>query len=384
MASKKLTIGFVLDDGLDKPDGVQQYVLGLGGWFASRGHNVHYLVGQTARDDIPNLHVMSKNASVKFNGNKLTIPLVSSKRNIRSTLDKHDFDVLHVQMPYSPFMGGRVIANASAKIAVVGTFHIFPYGLMSRVGSVLLGLTLRVQTSRFDKVFAVSKPAQQLAARNYYLQPTVLANFVDQTKYLRGRKSSGKKIKMIFVNRLVPRKGCGYLLKALDYAIQKKMIEPSNLTVDICGSGTQRQKLEDFCRRRGLTSVKFHGFVSESKKRQLLSEADVAVYPSIGGESFGIVLLEAMASGCGVLAGDNPGYRSVLEDGSPQALFDPRDSQAFGDKLTAVVNDKSFRQELIKTQQNFIGKFYLDNIAGDLLQEYSKASRNRLKLNKGK
>jgi phosphatidylinositol alpha-mannosyltransferase len=73
----KLTIGFVFDDSLDKPDGVQQYVLTLGDWMKKQGHSVHYLVGATTRDDIANVHSLSRNMRVAFNGNRMSVPLPS-------------------------------------------------------------------------------------------------------------------------------------------------------------------------------------------------------------------------------------------------------------------------------------------------------------------
>jgi phosphatidylinositol alpha-mannosyltransferase len=76
----KLKIGFVLDDGLDKPDGVQQYILSLGEWMAGQGHDVHYLVGETERTDLPNVHSMSRNIWVLGNGNRMSIPLPTTSR----------------------------------------------------------------------------------------------------------------------------------------------------------------------------------------------------------------------------------------------------------------------------------------------------------------
>ena len=111
-SAKRLKIGFVLDDSLDVPDGVQQYVLTVGAWMKGQGHDVHYLVGQTDRNDIPNVHSMSKNIKVRFNKNRMTMPLPTSVKAIAAILQREQFDILHVQMPYSPFMAGRLIKAA--------------------------------------------------------------------------------------------------------------------------------------------------------------------------------------------------------------------------------------------------------------------------------
>src|SRR5580700_1206956 len=93
----KLKVALVLDEGLDNPDGVQQYILSVGGWLTSEGHDVHYLVGQTARRDIPNLRSLSRNIHVRSNGNNMTIPLPTSRRKLKKLLRDEQFDVLHVQ-----------------------------------------------------------------------------------------------------------------------------------------------------------------------------------------------------------------------------------------------------------------------------------------------
>ena len=119
-----LTVGLVLDDSLDRPDGVQQHVLTLGAWLSDQGHRVHYLATTTRRTDLADLHDVGSALSVRFNGNRLSTPLPASARHLRTVLAAGGFDVLHVAMPYSPLMAGRVVARADESTAVVGTFHL--------------------------------------------------------------------------------------------------------------------------------------------------------------------------------------------------------------------------------------------------------------------
>jgi Glycosyltransferase Family 4 len=121
-----MKIGFVLDDTLDSTDGVQQYVLTLGKWLKDQGHDVHYLVGATKRRDIPDVHSLSRNMSVRFNGNQMSMPLPAKKFEITALLSTEKFDVLHVQVPYSPLLAHRVIMAAPPQTAIIGTFHIAP------------------------------------------------------------------------------------------------------------------------------------------------------------------------------------------------------------------------------------------------------------------
>ena len=159
-----MRIGFVLDDTLDSSDGVQQYVLTLGKWLSKNGHEVHYLVGRTERQDIDNLHSLAKNIRVSFNKNRLSIPLNASKREIAVVLEKYHFDVLHVQVPYSPLFASKVIGLASSKTAVIGTFHILPFSKKEKLATKMLGYLVGKSKARFDQFIAVSKPAQAFIA----------------------------------------------------------------------------------------------------------------------------------------------------------------------------------------------------------------------------
>ena len=153
--SKKLNIGFLLDDTLDTADGVQQYVTGLGGWFSKNGHEVHYLVGETTRQDIDNIHSMAKNIKVRFNKNRLSVPLPTSKSKIKKKLAQLNLDVLHVQMPYSPLFAGKVIDSVSEKTRVIGTFHIVPASKMHYLSSKGLSYLNSKTSKRFNKIICV-------------------------------------------------------------------------------------------------------------------------------------------------------------------------------------------------------------------------------------
>ncbi len=375
-----MKIGFVLDDGLDKPDGVQQYIRTLGEWYQSRGHEVRYLVGQTTRTDIAGVHSMSRNVKVRFNGNAMTIPLPASRKKIKEVLDLEQFDALHVQVPYSPFMGARVIKAAGSNVAVVGTFHILPYGLISFAGTKLLGLWLHRNLKRFDAFVSVSEPAAEFARRTFGIVSDVVPNSVQIMQFKPNKRSTKiDKLSVVFLGRLVHRKGAQQLLKALaDLKLKKRL--PDNVTVDICGDGQQRQSLETFVNKNNLQDhVTFRGFVSNEDKIRFLQNADIAVFPSISGESFGIVLIEAMAANAGVvLAGNNPGYESVMLS-VPETLFDPLDTTAFAGKLNDYITDPKLRASVHERQQKLVTKFDTPVVGEQLLDLYTacKSNRNR-------
>lgn len=377
--NKKLKVGFVLDDGLDKPDGVQQYILAIGGWLRSQGHEVRYLVGQTSRTDIEGVHSMSRNMHVRFNGNSLSMPLPTRRSKLRRVLEAERFDVLHIQVPYSPFMGHQAIMAADRRTAVVGTFHVAPNYWLSTIGNRALGLWLHGSLKRFDKMLSVSPAAADFASETFRIDSDISPNVIDYGRFHSAkplaRYRDGRPV-ILFLGRLVPRKGCLQLLKAVDGLAGRPGLPP--FRVVICGTGPLEQQLRQYVDRQGLGDrVEFAGFVTEEDKPRYYASADIAVFPSMGGESFGIVLLEAMASGrSAILAGDNPGYRSVLVS-RPELLVGPQDTQAFSTLLSRYLQDEGLRKEIAGWGEKFTKDYDVDTVGRQLLKVYDEALRKR-------
>ncbi|MES2971414.1 MAG: glycosyltransferase family 4 protein [Patescibacteria group bacterium] len=363
----KLKIGLVLDDSLDRNDGVQQYVRALGGWLTKQGHTVHYLAGQS-KPNHEAVYSLSRNVNIRFNGNRLTVPLPANSSDIKVLLANEKYDVLHVQMPYSPMMAGKVIKSAAPETAVVGTFHILPFGRLQKYGSRALGLVQKRQLKRLDAICSVSPAAQQFAKSHFGLVSSVIPNMIDTAAWQTNIQPVPGRI--VFLGRLVPRKGCKQLLKAL-----ASLPEPLGNTIEvlIAGDGPERQKLQEFANSHNLTQVKFMGYVDEHAKADLLASAVVAVFPSLGGESFGIVLIEAMAAGAGVvLGGDNPGYKSVLGEDSG-ALIQPTHTGSFAQKLELFLTDNLLNEKIHNQQKQLVQQYDIDTVGPQILNMYQTA-----------
>ncbi|HSX32532.1 MAG TPA: glycosyltransferase family 4 protein [Candidatus Saccharimonadales bacterium] len=372
-------VGFVFDDSLDKPDGVQQFVLIMGQWLASQGHEVHYLTGETKRTDLPNMHSLSKNVSVRFNHNRMAIPLPANRRRLKKLLRDMQFDVLHVQMPYSPFLAGRIISAADPGTAVVGTFHIAPHSELVTAANKLLGIWSKRTLKRFDAITATSAPAAAFAKQTFGIDcqvvplPIRLDGFRNATPF--DRYKEGKRV--MFLGRLVERKGCQYLLQATNL-IFKEGDWPKDTKLIICGSGPLEAKLKQYVRATKMDSiVEFAGQITEEDKPHYLASADVVVYPSTGGESFGVVLLEAMAACNGiVLAGNNPGYASVLAD-RPQQLFDPRNPADLAKRLLGALDFDDMRTKARDWQRTYVETFDVPQVGKRFYEVYNKALNER-------
>lgn len=369
-----MKVGFVIDDTLDSTDGVQQYILLLGSWLQNQGHEVHYLTGYTVRRDIENIHSLSHNIRVSFNKNWLSIPLPAKRSDIKALLLAQNFDVLHIQMPYSPFLGGKIIKLAAPPTAIVGTFHIAPHSRLVTIASQLLG-RLQPSADRINKIISVSPVAKDFALKTYKRSSRVIPNAVELSQW-QPTVNARRDIDIVFLGRLVERKGCILLLQAV-----KQLHDSSrpSLRVVIAGDGPERNKLEQFVVNNKLQKiVSFKGYVSEQHKKELLQRAKVSAFPATGGESFGIVLIEAMAAGSLTIAGNNPGYNSVL--GSiKSAMVSPRDTTAFSKRLAQALDDKAWRQRIIDKQQSLVKQYDIEAVGGAILKEYKAALKQGVK-----
>jgi phosphatidylinositol alpha-mannosyltransferase len=368
-------IGIVLDDTLDKPDGVQAAVITLGNWLSIQGHEVHYLVADTKRTDIPYIHSLGRFINVRFNKNNVRTPLPASRKIIKELLRTEDFDVLHVMLPYSPLLAKQVIRYANQRTAVIGTFHILPasmlHGLSNKALRILLGRSLQ----RFDKIAAVSEPAVHFARKAYGLNATYIPNPIVTDDFRSGKRLglyNRSKLNIVFLGRLVKRKGIIELVKAYN-ALDDTTAKRTRLLIG--GKGPLRARVKLLITpKRDITLV---GYISEKDKANFLASADIAVFPSIAGESFGIVLVEAMAAGAGVvLGGNNPGYKSVLGI-QPYLLFNPKDTTAFSEHLKLFIDDTKLREKMHAWQDDAVQQYDISVVGAAFVKIYEEALRAR-------
>lgn len=370
-----MKIGLVLDDTLDNSDGVQQHVVTVGKWLKDQGHEVHYLVANTTRKDLENIHSLGRFMNMRYNKNNVRTPLPASRRKIKKLLDDIQFDVLHVQLPYSPFLAKQIIKYASPNTAVVGTFHILPasrlHGYSNQALRVLLGKSIK----RFDKIVAVSEPAVHFARKAYGMNASYLPNPIDINIFRSGRRIkdfNNKKLNIVFLGRLVKRKGIMEMIDAYNH-ISDELASKTRLI--ICGKGPLKQRANQHVRVD--RDVTFTGFVAEKDKPNYLASADIAVFPSIGGESFGIVLLEAIAAGSKVvIGGNNAGYASILGP-QPYLLFNPSDRHSFVDQLELFITDQKLRERMFKWQQDIISQYDISVVGPNIVKLYKEALLNR-------
>jgi phosphatidylinositol alpha-mannosyltransferase len=330
------------------PGGVVNHIISLGQNLTEMGYEVKYIA--PASSPITTLgdrfiHIGGKPRAIHTNGSVARIaisPMLSSI--ITEMLDREQFDIVHLHEPLMPMMCTTVLRMC--RTANVGTFHAFgsrAYGLSLPLGPIFL----KRWFSKLDGHIAVSRPAMEFVNKYYPADYTIIPNGVDTTHFTTEvapiEQFCDSKLNILFVGRLEKRKGADYMLKA--YEILKREVPNSRLI--IVGPGSkQRRKYETQVTACGLRDVVFTGRVSSADLPRYYKSADIFCSPAIGGESFGIVLLEAMAVGKPIVASAIDGYASVLTHGREGLLVPPQDEKALAGALVTLLKDETTRRRM--------------------------------------
>jgi len=255
----------------------------------------------------------------------------------------------------------------------VATFHAkLPETVVSRTMAKVITPYTKPLLRHIDAFTAVSD-----AAAEYLLSlADVPVNIIPNGLYLHDfrkpqalKKPANQPKTILYVGRLENRKGVKYLLDAFQLLQQR---EP-NVALKLAGDGADRAKLEAQCQELGLQNVEFLGYIDDEEKLRLLHSSDLFCSPAIFGESFGIVLLEAMATGLVTVAGDNPGYESVMQGLGKLSLINPKDSSLFAHRLQLLLFDEDLRVLWQKWAKDYVKQFDFPKIVDQYEAVYARA-----------
>jgi phosphatidylinositol alpha-mannosyltransferase len=252
-----------------------------------------------------------------------------------------------------------------------------PGGVVSKSFEKLMTPFAKYIAPRLHAITAVSVVSMQTALA--YVPDAdvdIVPNGINLKTYQRTTENissrSTKKKTIVYIGRLEKRKGVRFLLDA--YALLRQT--HSDISLIIAGDGKLRAGLEARVAKYNIPDVSFLGFISEKKKIELLHTASIYCSPALYGESFGIVLLEAMAADCVVVCGNNPGYSSVMKDRGRLSLVNPLSPTDFAQRLEMMVYDDQVRELWTEWAKAYVKQFDYTKIVDQYLAVYKKAIHN--------
>jgi len=354
---------------LSVPGGVQSHVLRLADALQRSGDQVSVL-GPGAGDG--NYLALGRSLRVRFNGSVAPVALSpAAARQTRRMLARLAPDVVHVHEPLVPAVG---LAAAFTPVApVVATFH--AWSASDRAYRLVRPLARRV-LEHVAGVIAVSSAAADYHAGALGISADrfqVVPNGVDVARFVGAEPlpgfGPGTDPTLLFVGRLERRKGLEVLLRAY---IRLRREHPQ-LRLLVVGEGPEEQRCRALLSDRDAQGVRFLGRLDDEELARAFASAELFVSPALGGESFGIVLLEAMAAGRAVVASDLPGYRTVIVDGEHGRLVPPSDPDALRAALAALLDDPSGRRKLVSAGCEHAARFDWPVVAARVRGHYERA-----------
>ena len=342
-----MKIGIVSQSYYPRFGGVTEHVHHTALELRKRGHEVLIITSHFRRGESANGNGVARighNLLIPFNGAFVDLAVgLRLEQQMRVLLRTWDFDVLHTHAPLVPTL--PLMAVKAASCAQVGTFH--TTGGRSRLLELMKGY-LTPLIDKLDARIAVSNTARDYAAAYFPGRYQVIPNGVDVERFhpsvqpFEAWREPGR-INLLFVGRLDPRKGVQLLLDAMPEVVERTAGRARLLVV---GDSYLRSKFESSVAPRIREHVRFLGHVPSADLARWYATGDIFVSPASGNESFGIVLLEAMACGRPVVASDIPGYRSVVVPDVNGLMFPPGDRAALARTLAGLVDDPERRQAL--------------------------------------
>ncbi|MEI2639525.1 MAG: glycosyltransferase family 4 protein [Microthrixaceae bacterium] len=354
-----MRIGLVCPYSLTFPGGVQGQVLAMGRTLRRLGHEVRVLA--PCDGPPPELFVTPVGKSIPTASNGSIAPVApdpaAQLRTIRALWDE-EFDVVHLHEPFAP---GPTITTAMLKPApLVGTFHAAGYQPYYKRLSALASWGAK----RLDARICVSDDALELIRGLIDGEIGVLFNGIETPRFRDAEPWPTDGPTVLFIGRHEERKGLEVLLAALEYL-------PEDVTIWVAGQGPQTEQLQGaYVDPR----IEWLGRIEDDERDRRMKGASVFCAPSLGGESFGIILLEAMAARTPVVASAIPGYAKVatIPDGQAAELVEPGDAKELAEGISRVLADGERRESMIELGIARAEEFDLDRLCGLYLEIYRK------------
>lgn len=337
-----MKVGLVSPYNMFRGGGVQECVIAIQDELQRRGHEAIIITPQPRdyQGEIPS-DMLFLGGSTDVKSPFHTTAQVSVTVNpdwVDEALEREKFDVLHFHEPWVPIIGRQILSRSNT--VNVATFHAkLPDNIMSRTIERVIKPYTRSILKYLDAFTAVSGAASEWIGQLTEEDVRLIPNGIDLQKYKPGKRPKDQPPTIFYIGRLEKRKGLKYLL----LAFQKLQVRVPEARLLIGGEGPDREKLDTLITTEDINNVEFLGYMTTADKIRHMQEADVFCSPALYGESFGIVLLEAMACGTPIVAGANDGYNGVLRGRGSVGLVSPKDTDDFARRLELMLTDDAIR-----------------------------------------
>lgn len=380
--SKKLRVGLISFHSFFQPGGVKRHVLGLQKEFKKRGIYSKIIAPRRKKRENygKNVILLGTSFPVTVSGTQSDFDINFNPLAIEKVLKKEKFDVLHFHN--FGFPSAFQILERSNVLNIL-TIHANVEGSKFLKISGFLYFCKKIAQWKIDGIIGVA-PLNLKIAQGFKRPKVVIFNGIDleefNPKVPKIKKFLDGKINILFVGRIEERKGLIYLLKAFKI-LTKKL---SNLRLIIVGSGPLTEDCQKYVKENNLKKVCFEGQKIGKDLTSYYTSSDIFCSPAIFGESFGLVLLEAMACGKPVVAFANEGYKEVLKKGKGERfLVKPKDYKTLAKKIEILIKNKELRKEMGEWGRIEAKKYSWPKIADQVLNFYELCGKNKQK-RKGK
>jgi phosphatidylinositol alpha-mannosyltransferase len=366
---KKIKIGMVCPYGWDSPGGVQTHIRELTRHLIDEGHQVSVFAPVTNEESIQEDWLVNagKPISIPVNGSVARVlfgPIASSR--VKQWIAQGDFDLLHLHEPAIPSLS--LLACSAATGPMVGTFHV---SSPKQKAIYAIGPILEPIVEKLTARIAVSESARKTLKEHFDTDAVVIPNGIEGAQYANAQPTIHWRNPntLGFIGRFEePRKGLQVLLAALP--IIARFIPDVRILIAGPGDGDEFIKGLDVGLRNRIV---FLGFLTDQEKASLLKSIDIYVAPNTGGESFGIILTEALSAGTPVVASDIPAFKAVLENGDAGLLFKNEDSSDLAKVLIGLLRDSEKQKQLSNRGKLSSQKYDWQVVAEQILTVYEMA-----------
>jgi phosphatidylinositol alpha-mannosyltransferase len=370
-----MRIGMVCPYSFDVPGGVQSHVLQLAEVMRERGHEVSVLAPSSSHVELPDYVVSGgKAVPIPYNGSVARLRFgPATHRKVKRWLAEGEFDVLHLHEPNAPSLS--MLALMIAEGPIVATFH------TSTTKSITLSVFQGILRPWHEKIvgrIAVSDLARRWQMEALGSDAVEIPNGVDVASFanaplLEGYPRAGKSV--LFLGRFdEPRKGMSLLIAALPALVERF----PDIEILIVGRGDEDELREDAGPLAG--HLRLLGQADDAQKASAMRSADVYCAPNLGGESFGIVLVEAMAAGTPVVASDLDAFRRVLLDGQAGRLIPIDDAAALAAGIIEMLDDDAARERYVDCAAGAVRRYDWSVVARQIMRVYDTVAGSGTKV----